>query len=204
MITYARARGLTWAIPVAMIASALAAWGAWFIESRRTFDHFGRIPAVAVGALVVAIVATSILHRTDEQIEGSNPRPTPATELATVLGIAVLGAGLAVVLIPLEPLERGGLEMVRNIVGLTGLALIGASVGGARLGWLLPFSYLSISYFSVARVHQDHPSQAIPGWVMFPATWTTTWIVAIALLVLGVLAHCYLGGIPRPRRHPLR
>lgn len=60
------------------------------------------------------------------------------------------------------------------------------------------------SYFTVARVYPDNPEQAVPGWLMFPATWTATHVTAWGLLITGMLMWVRVGGIPRPRHHPLR
>ena len=199
-----RARGLLWAAPGSIVAVLLAAVGADWIATRPHFDHWGRVPAVTLGALIVAILATAPLNRADHETEGSPPRPTPTAELAAVLGIATGCALLAALAITDHPLQRGGLEMARNLAGLTGLALIGASLAGPRLGWLLPFTYTSISYFSVARVYDNSPHQAVPGWLMFPATWPITHIAAGTLLLLGLLAWNLLGSTPRLRHHPLR
>lgn len=199
-----RARGLLWAAPAAILAIVLASVAATWIAERPYFDHTGRVPAVTLGALVVAILATSTLARTDEQVEGSTPRPTPLAELATVLAIVAVSAALAVIALPVHPLERGGIELARNLAGLTGLALIGAALTGPRLGWLVPFIYTATSYFTVTRTYNSDPSQAVPGWIMFPATWQITHLTAATLLTLGIAAWSLVGTTPRPTRHPLR
>ena len=177
-LLHVRARGLLWAVPGSLTTVLLAAAGGSWIAGFHWFDHWGRVPAVTVGALLVAILATSTLHHTDEEVQGSTPTPSAVAEVAVVLTIVALCAAVAVITIPEHLLERGGLEMVRNLAGLTGLALLGNALVGTRLGWLLPFSYTGVSYFTVARSYQDNPVQAVPAWIMFPATWPITHLTA--------------------------
>lgn len=125
-------------------------------------------------------------------------------ELSLTFALVFGGALLAVLVIPLQPLERGGLELARDLLGLAGLALLAGAVIGSRLAWVLPLALTALSYFTVARNYEQAPSQVWTGWLMFPATWPATWIVAAALALAGVAAYAWGGFIPRPRRHPLR
>lgn len=203
MLHYLRARGLSWAAPGTVLAVLLGAYFAHWLEAKPQFGHQERIPAIVLGALLAAVLAAPGHHRVDDELEGSTPRPTCSGVVphlcARVRWGTVGGAGD-----PLQPLERGGLELARDLLGLAGLALLAGAVIGSRLAWVLPLALTALSYFTVARNYEQAPSQVWTGWLMFPATWPATWIVAAALALAGVAAYAWGGFIPRPRRHPLR
>lgn len=201
---YVRSRGLAWCLPVAILGVLLAAYFGHWIEARETFDHLMRVPAVVLGGLAAAVVLAPGWHRVDDEVEGSVPRPSRRTELLVTLGLVAGAAVVAVLAMPLEPLERGGLEMARNLIGLSGLGLLGASVAGSRLAWVLPFAWAVASYFAVPRTYWMNPDGATIGWLMYPATYAVTWAAALVLLGLGFAAFAWGGFVPRPRRHPRR
>ena len=200
----ARARGLTWAVPSVLASAMLAGVAANWLESRTWTDHLGRVPAVVLGGLAVAVLVVGVLHRTDEEIEGSVARPDRGLELGAVAGLTLLGGAVAVVWIDGWQLERGGLELVRNAAGLTGLALLGAALAGARSGWVLPFAYATVAYLGVTRDYDRDQWQATVGWLMFPATDVVSWMSAGTLLIAGLAGWLRWGYAPRPRWHHLR
>jgi len=204
MTHYVRARGLGWAMPTAVAAVLGAAHVANWLESKPAFEHPDRIPAIVLGALTAAILVAPGHHRTDDEVEGSVPRPTRGAELALTAALVVAVAVVAILVVPLHPAERGGLELARDILGLAGLALLGGSLAGARLAWVLPFAWSVGSYFAVTRDYDRLSHQAIPGWLMFPAHVETTWAVAGTLFVAGLGAYGWGGFVPLPRRHPRR
>lgn len=200
----ARARGLTWSVPVIIAVVGAGAWSAHALESQPRFDEYDRVPAVVLAAMAASFLAISSLHTADEELDGATPRPSRAAALGFVVGLVAVGAVVALVLIPLAPFERGGAELARNLVGLTGLGLLAGAAGGQAVGWTAPFVWTGISYFGVPRDYQTHPDQASWGWLLFPASWPATWLVAGGLLVAGLAAYAWAGFPPRPRRHPLR
>lgn len=204
LLLFARARGLTWAAPGVVLAVAAGAWGAHALESQRHFDHYDRVPAVVIGALGASFFVCSCLNTADDELDSATTRPNRPTVLALVLGLAGLGVVVSLVLIPVAPFERGGPELARNLVGLTGLGLLGSSLTGPATGWIAPFLWTGVSYFGVPRNYTDHPHEAWWGWLMFPATWPATWVTATGLLFLGLSAFAWAGFPPRPRAHPLR
>ena len=201
---YLRARGLLWTVPAGAVGVVLAAWFAQWVQSLPFMDHDSRIPAVVLGGLVVAVCCAPGMQTSDVEVEGSCPRPRRWVEVGLTVGSLVLCAVLAVALIPGHSLQRGGGEMARDVLGLSGLALTGAALAGPRLGWVLPFGYASASYFSVTHDFHGQPWQAWPGWLIFPATWPSTWVVAVVLFLGGLAVWAWAGFIPRPRGHPLR
>jgi len=174
------------------------------LESQRRFDVYDRVPAVVLAALVASFLALSCLHTADDELDEGTPRPTRAATIGLVAGLVLLGGLTALASIPLEPWQRGGAELARNLIGLTGLGLIGAAIAGQAVGWTLPFLWTGISYFGVPRNYWQHPGEASWGWLMFPASWSATWLVAAGLLAVGLTTYYRTGFLPRPRRHPLR
>ena len=201
---YARARGLTWVVPTTVLAVAGAAYFASWLLARPAFGPMERVPASVLGALAVAVVAAPGWHRVDDEVEGSVPRPRRRTELLLTLALVTAAAGLAVIAVPDHPSMRGGAELARNILGLSGLALVAGAVLGARLAWVLPFAWAAGSYFAVTRAYAEQPGHAWVGWLMFPATYPATWVVAGGLLTAGLAAYAWGGFVPLPRRHPRR
>jgi hypothetical protein len=204
LLLLARARGLTWSVPGVLAVVGVGAWCAHALESQRRFDQYDRVPAVVLAGLTASFLTISCLHTADEELDGATPRPPRAAVLGLVLGLITLGALAAVILLPFAPFARGGAELARNLIGLTGLGLLGGAVGGQAVGWAVPFVWTGISYFGVARDYQSHPGQAGWGWLMFPASWPATWGMAVALLLGGLAAYAWAGFQPRPRRHPRR
>ena len=200
ILLLARARGLTWSLPGMLAIVATGAWCAQALESQRRFDAYDRVPAVVLAGLAASFLAVSCLHAADDELDGATPRPTQATTLGLVVGLVLLGAVTALLLLQEAPLERGGAELARNVIGLTGLGLFGLVLAGHALGWVVPFIWTGISYFGVPRNYTSHPNDASWGWLMFPATWPTTWAVAAALFVAGLAAYSWAGFTPRPRR----
>lgn len=204
MTLFLRSRGLLWSVPGALVAVAVAAYLAHLLESQTMFGPMDRVPAVVLGALMGAVLLAPGMHRVDDEVEGAAPRPMRRVELALIMGSVATVAAAAVVAIPLAPWERGGLELARDLVGLAGLGLVGGSVTGSRLAWLLPIGWMAASYLAVTRQYDDAAHLAPVGWLMFPATWVVTWWVAGLLFLIGLAAHSWGGFIPRPRRHLLR
>ncbi|MBA2695342.1 MAG: hypothetical protein H0U62_05745 [Actinobacteria bacterium] len=204
LVLLARARGLTWSVPGVVAVVGIGAWCAHALESQSRFDEYDRVPAVVLAGLVASFLAISCLHTADEELDGATPRPSRAAVLGLVVGLVALGGVAALVFLPLAPFERGGAELARNLVGLTGLGLLAGAVGGQAVGWAAPFVWTGISYFGVPRDYRNHPDRASWGWLLFPASWPATWVVAGGLLLAGLVAYAWAGFQPRPRRHPLR
>lgn len=201
---YLRARGLTWVLPTSVVAVLGAAYFAHWLQTRPGFGPMERVPASVLGALAAAVIAAPGWHRVDDEVEGSAPRPCRVTELLLTVALVALVAAIAVIAVPDHPWLRGGAELARNIVGLSGLALLAGAVLGARLAWVLPFVWASGSYFAVTQDYELNPAQAWMGWLMFPAGSGPTWVVACGLLAVGLAAFSWGGFVPLPRCHPRR
>ncbi len=73
------------------------------------------------------------------RVSSTTPRLTRAAVLGLVMGLVALGGLAALICLPLAPLERGGVELARNLVGLTGLGPLGGAIGRPAVGWTAPF-----------------------------------------------------------------
>jgi hypothetical protein len=119
-------------------------------------------------------------------------RWVPRRAAHVLLAGAVVGAVLLTV-------QTMGAELattafvVRDSAGLMGLAALGAALSGGRYAWMLPFAWLSVSFF--APPPTSVPTQVATWMLLPPGTAAATW-TALALTVAGTAAYAVAG----PRR----
>jgi len=74
---------------------------------------------------------------------------------------AVAAVAIAIAAVPLSAVDpganthQGALALIRNLLALTGAALIGAALLGPRLGWLLPVSWLILPFLVLPGPNAD-------------------------------------------------
>jgi hypothetical protein len=105
--------------------------------------------------LTVETAAAATVGLTTRSPFGEPERATgrwlPYLRLATVVALAcaafaVLAAGSVG-----GHLYGGSLGLLRNVAGLTGLALLTAAILGGSLSWTLPMGYLVLSTYAIAQ-----------------------------------------------------
>lgn len=199
-----RSRQMHWSalllIAVVVATTVAADW----LADTRNLGPESRVPVVTLGALLCAMIAGALLITADDDLEASTSRPPRTAIAAAAVAVAAILAVSLAVLIRYEPINRGGIEAARNVVGLIGLALISAALAGNRLAWLLPFGYLSIVYFTAPRQYDENPTWSLVCWLMYPARFGETFLVAAALFLLGLLSYLTSGRPPLPTWHPRR
>lgn len=86
-------------------------------------------------------------------------------------------------------------EVVRNALGLSGLALISCVIGGAAWGWSAPTLYC-IAALTLGEQPDGHPAPW--AWILQQQPNTIGWLTGLSLFALGAT-----GFIPRgPGLHP--
>jgi hypothetical protein len=125
-------------------------------------------------ALVIGVGA----HGPFGEVERTGSRPLPPLRLGHLVGL-LLWAAAALALLALT-WEGGAQTFLRNLAGLTGIALIAAPLTGARLSWVLPFSYGILAYWT-GTVASGEPR--LWAWPMRPED--DGWAMAIAIMLLA-------------------
>jgi hypothetical protein len=95
-----------------------------------------------------------------------------------------------------EPLVATEL-VVRNGIGLTGVAALGATLLGGGLAWCLPMTWTTVAV--TAALASREPGAALLTWPVQPAGTTTATVAATVLGVGGTLVYYALRG-PSPNR----
>lgn len=169
---------------VAVLALAATALLTRFVGSR--VFHLNRdesgttVPWVVLAPLLSASVCGVLSRSSLSWMEAGASRPTPALRGLHVL-VLVLVASLATLATTTaavgSTLTRVSAE--RNLLGLTGLALLAGTVAGASMSWLLPFA------LAVATVAVGGTALYPWGWLSRPDGDTAAFATAISLLILG-------------------
>lgn len=83
--------------------------------------------------------------------------------------------------------------ILRDSAGLTGLAALGAVVGGRQYAWAAPLSWFTFAYFAPPATHL---TMEVATWLMLPTGTTTGTWTATALAITGTASYAVAG----PRR----
>ncbi len=78
--------------------------------------------------------------------------------------------------------------LLRDLAGLSGLALLAAGALGSRLSWTLP-----VAFVAVIPLVGDGSGDSRWAWVDQPAGEPTSWALAVVLFVLGFGLVCSSG-----------
>ncbi|MGY3205349.1 hypothetical protein [Streptomyces sp. TE5632] len=185
---YARSRQVPASL-AAVVVSAVAAWAL----SRNGGEGPGD-PRLPVLVLATGAMAASIgLSGQDLALDRTAAiRWVPRRAAHVLLAGAVVGTVLLTVQAMGENMAPTAF-VVRDSAGLMGLVALGAALAGGRYAWMLPFAWLSFSFF--APPPTSVPTQ-VAAWMLLPpgmaaGTWT-----ALALTVSGTAAYAVAG----PRR----
>ena len=141
----------------------------------------GTLPlALATGA--AAIIAASA------QSPFADPEratwPAPRLRLIQVAAFVLAAAGL----LGLARLGHDPLAAIRNLAGLTGLALITAILISAPLAWITPLAYV---LYCGAQI--DIQTVSLWSWPALPSTNHTATVIALLLLGAGITAITRFG-----------
>lgn len=153
----------------------------------------GQIPVIPA----VAIQAT--LHpglQQQEDMAARSPRPWRFAHIAVLTGVATACIVAAVSII--ETFSDGsdaasGLALVRNLLALSGAALVGASLIGRSFAWVIPLGWIVVPYLFIPRPGDDpigiFTLTSQEGNAVVPLIFTGfIWTLGVALAVNDVRA----------------
>ena len=182
---YARSRQVPMASGLALVA-VLAAWGL-----SRFWDNPGAGPVlVALGLAAAVAIAGTTLAGSDVALERTASIRWFPRRFVHVLGVAV---GVCAVLMAVqllgEPLATTGF-IVRDSLGLAGLAALGAAVTGGQYAWAPPITWLAVS--TVVPPGTGTGTEVL-AWLLQPPGTTAATVTAVVLAVLGTGVYATLG-----------
>lgn len=186
-------------VPVALGGIALTGILAVLFGARSMVLRYGSgagIPYATflpvMSASMIAASARSRLHDLDRVAS----RDLRALRAGLVLCLTALAAAVLALTLPSLPPPVGTAAAVRNLVGLTGVGLLGARVLGGRLAWLLPCS-LVIAVVSLAGGVEDTSTLVV--WLLRADGDRGAWALATVLLAAGLVAVTPVGTREQPQ-----
>jgi hypothetical protein len=183
---YARSRQMPMVFGLVLVA-ALGAWGL-----SRLWSEAGSVLA-ALGLAAGAAIAGASLGGSDFALERTASIAWLPRRAVHALGVAVVVGGLLLAVQTLgEPLSGNGF-IIRDSLGLAGLAALGATVAGAQYSWAPPITWFAVT--TVVPPGSDTGTQVLT-WLVQPAGTTAATVTAATLAVLGIGAYAVVG----PRR----
>ena len=135
-------------VPVAIGAIAACAVGLR-IALTGHWDSYGalQLPLVfEAGAAAAITITTASPLGEPERVTG---RWLPFLRLATVLALTVVAAGALIAAGAGAHLAGGTLDVLRNLIGITGIGLLCAAALGGRLAWVGPTGYLVVGAYGL-------------------------------------------------------
>lgn len=161
----------------------------WLI-SRPKFEPTHLDIVIGFAALAAACVVGSSVRAPFGENENTSARylaPFRLGHLAILLGIAVV----LLLLISLGwERDKVAWLLIRNLLGLSGMAFLVAYVLGGRLSWVLPLGFS----LSLRFAGQDPDGKWLWwAWTERPAGDSLSWTIAFLFLVLGLGVVCRFG-----------
>lgn len=194
---YLRSRRVGWALLTLLSASSVVWMLTWLLVSGTPYGvaRGGLTMILVFGALVAACVVGASADSPFGDAERASARSLASFRLAHLSGLLFSSALLlstALLTFELDGArpEYPLLVLLRNILVLTGLALIAARAVGARVSWFVPFT-AAIACTTLMGSGGD----------IFSA-WTTnsyhglhrlSWVTAVVLISAGLTVVCFYG-----------
>jgi hypothetical protein len=184
-VLFLRSRQTT-AIAAALIGVAIAAGLALDTSNDADLTRLLRMVVPLAAAVVIGTATASPFGEAERTASRALP-PIRFGHIALLIGASAGLLALATVV----PSEGGYFALLRNGAGLVGLALIGARLSGAGVSWLLPLAYAAV-VFADFLVEPDRDESW--RWPLQPADDSTSWSIAVALLIAGAGLIVWKGG----------
>lgn len=135
-------------VPAALAAIAAAAV-VLRIALSRPWDAYGalQLPLIFEAGCAVVIAATTASPFGEP--ERATGRWLPLLRLGTALSLTAVAAGALAVAGTGAHLAGGTVDVLRNLAGLTGIALLCAALLGGALAWTAPTAYLVVAIYAL-------------------------------------------------------
>lgn len=141
------------------------------------------IPVLLFAPLAAACIVGVSTHRPFKQLEEASSYPIPVLRFLHIVGLLVCGCLLLYVVASEWRLPDVDLSMIRNFLGLAGIALFASWVLGSGLAWTAPLLYVAV--VQLAGQDQDG-SWALWAWPPQLATSVSAGLLATLLLIAGI------------------
>jgi hypothetical protein len=183
----------------ALLACGVALWASlryhWWLGTGNAADE---MPMILQGCAAAIIAVTT--HSPFAEPERATGWRLPVLRAGLVLAlcgaaIGLFALGAAVAYSPQSDvyLTGGILPVTRNVLGMTGIALIFCLVTGALIAWTGPLAFTAISQFAL-RANYSWPLT----WPARPPADRGGWIAAMVVFTVGLVAFTIRG--PRIRQ----
>jgi len=150
------------------------------------------VPILTLATLAAACAVGVGARSPFGDIERTVARPLPPPRLLHLGGL-LAWAALVLALAPLAFDLKGArpaqllLALLRNLAGLTGLALLSARLISARAAWIAPLAFLTFSTVAVRQVE----GPTLWAWPFRAGADGAPGVAALALLVVSLWLVCF-------------
>jgi hypothetical protein len=187
---YFRSRSVVYALAILAVVMLLEWLGSWLLLMRPDGPpQINAIPLILFAPLAVACTVGASTRNLFGELEQTSSYSLAMLRLLHLAGLLLCGSILAFAIAQGWPLPGGGLIVVRNILGLAGVALISASVLGSGLSWTLPLTYVAAVQLAGQNMDGEWSSWA---WPALPVTHVPSASIALTFLLAGLSAVCLL------------
>jgi len=159
-----------------------------WLALHRPWNTYGAVQLPLLCETACAVVIAAATASPFGEPERATGRWLPYLRLGTTLALTVASVGVLVAAGTGGTLAGGPLAVVRNVAGLVGLGLLGATLLGGALAWIGPTTYMVVAVYAVYT--QWHgPALSSPWlWPARPPHDAGAAICAGLVLVTGLVA----------------
>lgn len=178
----------------AVLAVTVAVTAIAVVPRLRQFLEESWIPIASMGPLLAVVFMMRTLSGDDVRLEQSVPRLRPRWRLAHAVIAVALSAALMLVAASTRLREYEVLELVRNVCGLSGLALLSTPMLSAASAWTPTAGYTLFTLMTVPR--DSGVLSGLFGWHLQSSARSPSWLTAALLLTVGTAVYVRRGPSP--------